>query len=157
MKTYVNTFSGKICAAVVLLVLAMSTAAFAVPANQVSRILTPITGGGPCCFFWNQMVTINEPAKLAPLVVTWSTDFRVLAFGPMNMGLSLNLGPCQFFGPSTLAQKVVDPHSANSRSFVWVVLPSDGLIPGLNRIDVCGGGVSSYQLGNRTLTVRISK
>jgi hypothetical protein len=146
-----------VCVAVV----GLATSAFAVPPNEVSQLTEPTSGAGLCCFFWNQTVTIKEGAKPTPLVVTWSTDFFMSGGNDMVFGISVNLGPCQFLGPRTIAELGSDSHSFTSRTFEWVVLPSDGLVPGTNRFDVCGGANTSpatrIKLGTRTLAVRISR
>jgi hypothetical protein len=150
--------------AIASLVMGVATAAFAVPPAQVSRQNTTITFAGLCCANVNQSVTIKEPAKLVPVVVTWSTDFRSLndTGGNEVFGLSVNLGPCIAFGSRDLNELHPDSNSMTSRAFEWVVLPSDGrLVSGINRFDVCGGSLrretDSVGLGVRTLAVRISK
>jgi hypothetical protein len=106
-------------------------------------------------------VTLTEPAAVAPVVVTWSTDY--VADGTGLFTLSLNGGPCTFYGSAVAPTFAPGPGTTSgfvSGSFQWVVLPSDGLVQGKNVFSVCGGGANSVinlSLGSRTLSVQISK
>ena len=48
----------------------------------------------------------------------------------------------------------------NNINFQWIILPSDGLVPGVNTITLCGGAHPQFNpggsasLGYRTLAVR---
>jgi hypothetical protein len=162
MKTVSNsTKRSAACLVIACLVMGMATAAFAVPPNQVSRQNTPLSFTGMCCGNVGQTVTIKEPAKLVPVVVTWSVDFQN-TIGSMVFGLSVNHGQCIAFGSRNLTELFGDVNFTTSRAFEWVILPSDGhLVPGMNSFDACGGSLDrvtdSYVLGVRTLAVRISK
>ena len=145
--------------ALVCLIAGLATAAFAVPDKQVLHITIQQTFTGTCCFSWGETVSVTEPAKVAPLTVTFASD--VLVFEPMSIGLSLNGGPCRFdLGPNTINEVAVDHFAFNAGSWTWVVLPSDGLVPGNNTFTLCGGGplpTSKVTFGSNTLAVRISK
>lgn len=132
--------------------------AAAVPTNQVLKLQPNRTIVGKCCFLWDETVTITEPATLAPVVVTFSTDFQ--ESGTFVVKLSVNNRPCQAFGPSILE---FDPdRQPLSHTFEWIINPEDGLIKGTNTFTLCGGDVSgapspSLIIGARTLSVTISK
>lgn len=150
-----------LCVAIACLVVGAAATSFAVPPNQVSRQNTTIPFTGMCCGNVGQTVTIKEPAKLVPVVVTWSVDFQN-TIGSMVFGLSVNHGQCIAFGSRNLTEPFGDVNFMTSRAFEWVILPSDGqLVPGMNSFDACGGSLDrvtdSYKLGVRTLAVRISK
>ena len=136
-----------------------------IPGGEVLRITTPQTFTGACCFSWFETVRVTEPATPAPVVVTWSVDYNI---GGEFVGLSVNSGPCQFYGPRSMYStfSVEPPGPVQSRTFNWIVLPSDGppanaLHKGTNTFTLCGGGMTSaahqINLFNNTLSVRISQ
>jgi len=142
------------------MMLAASTSAFAVPATQVSRVLTLSTFWGECCFLWNQTVKITEPAAVVPVIVTWSAD--VAPNDEIYVGLSLNGGSCIAYGAREIpVYAVLAAGGLTHTAFQWVVLPTDGLKKGTNTIALCGGGANSTSdfigLQGSTLTVQISK
>ncbi len=141
--------------AVILAFLGIAAFAFAIPPNQVLRkgdfpIIT-----GKCCFSFGESVTVTEPTKVTPVVVTWGTDYQShVAF---NVGIAVNGHACQVPDFPNLD---ISGSLFRARSFQWVVLPSDGLIKGNNTITLCGGGgidTDTINLGFRTLAVRISQ
>ena len=148
-------------AALACLMLAGSVSAYAVPMSQVARILTIKTTTAACCVLLGPTVTITEPTTVAPVIVTWSADYA--PSGTVVFDLSLNGGPCAFFGSGVAPALQLAPGSASiflSGSFQWVVLPADGLKKGANTYSVCGGGVGgpvTFSTGSSTLTVQISK
>jgi hypothetical protein len=147
--------------AIACLIAAGSVSAFAVPASQVARVMTGQTITAQCCVPFGPTVRVTEPAVVAPVIVTWSSDYIVA--GTVQFGLSLNGGPCLFYGASVAPSLTFGPGSNspfNSSTFQWVVFPGDGLVQGSNSFTVCGGGASApvkIDLGFRTLTVQISK
>jgi hypothetical protein len=158
MKTGTITKQLAIRMALVCVVLGIATAAFAVPPNEVLLKGNLQTFTGACCFSWGETVSITEPKAVVPVVVTWSTDYRGMAQLFFKVGVSVNGHPC-------MASDLIDltPPSDgtfNSRTFEWIILPSDGLIKGTNNIALCGGGEvasDSITLAGNTLAVRIAK
>ena len=144
--------------ALACLTLGGSISAFAIPANQVVRVLTGQEITATCCVPIGPTVRLSEPATITPVIVTFNTDYVVN--GTAQFGLSVNGGSCQFFGASVSPSLTFGPGSNsafNSSSFHWVVLPSDGLIQGANTFTVCAGGASApvkIDLGFRTLSVQ---
>jgi hypothetical protein len=132
--------------------------AAAVPASQVLKLLPDRTITGTCCFLWGETVAITEPSALAPVVVTFSTDY--LNSGNFVVKLSLNNRPCQAFGPSDIELEL--DGQPRSHLFEWIIYPEDGLMKGTNTFTLCGGDTSGLPnptliLGGRTLSVTISK
>jgi hypothetical protein len=135
-------------------IVGITVVAFALPANQVLRVESNQTFAGGCCFSWGDTVTVTEPAKLSPVVVTWSADYQ--ANNNLKAGIAVNGHPCQFSGGYYIDASV----GFRARTFQWVVLPSDGLVKGNNTLTVCGGGISNADvitLGFRTLAVTSSQ
>jgi len=112
-------------------------------ANNKGVLRTDANGTytGPCCSSWNESVSVYEPSSLLPIVATWSTDYQSNA--PFIAGLSLNGGPCSFFGSSSVtAQSPYDGRYTASATYQWLILPGDfGLRKGRNVLTLCGGGV----------------
>lgn len=140
------------------LVLASSLSSFATNNNQVARVNTAQTFTVECCVSLGPTVHITEPATVVPVIVTWSSDW--ITFDTVQFGLSVNGGPCNFYGPSVANLFA----SGSGSSFVsdtlqWVVFPSDGLKKGSNSFTVCGGGFGKavvITIGTNTLTVQSS-
>jgi len=118
------------------------------PASPHSTVLRVSYQGethtGLCCSTWDGKVTINEPEKPVPIVVTFSTDYRSTA--PFYAALQINGGPCVFYGPASLS-----PFS-----------PEDGtLMRGPNLLQLCGGAELSADdaltLGFYTLSARLQR
>lgn len=129
--------------------------AFAVPPNQLLRKGDTPVMTGKCCFSWGESVTVTEPAKVTPVVVTWNADYQTNVL--INVGIAVNGHPCQV---SEFQNLDTSGSIGRSRTIQWVVLPSDGLIKGNNTITLCGGGskdTDAITLGFRTLTVTTSK
>lgn len=160
-----NTFSklGKrrltMMAAVVGMIVAGSISALAVPSPQVFVAFNDRILSGICCSSWDDTITVTEPAKVAPVVVTFSGEYW--SGGVFYAGLSVNGGPCTAYG-----SRSIDPyHLGNTRrtlSLQWVVKPSDGLLPGTNTFTLCGGAAPSNPnlaliLGFRTLAAELGK
>ena len=143
--------------AAVGILIGIATIALAVPSNEILRVEFNQTFTGECCFSWAETVTLTEPAAVVPAVVTWSTDYRTDVRHEWG-GLSVNGHPCAPKDP--IDESAPSDGTFSSRTFQWVVLPSDGLIKGSNTFTVCGGGLSATDgvtLGFNTLSVRISK
>ena len=163
MKISSNTSRKGLCLAIICLVVGMASNAHAVPQRQLLRVLENHTFTGKCCNLWNEIVSVQEPAKLVPVVVTWSTDFIIVGAQYLVAGISLNGGPCQFFGPAAFQQpiSIVQGLNSDTRAFEWVIQPTDGLKRGNNTFTVCGGGLfadtETITLGFNTLQVRLSK
>lgn len=117
------------------------------------------THTGFCCAVWSDAISVQQPEKPLPIVVTWSTDYR--ATGPMEVGLRVNNGPCTFYGPAFLAAATPANDTYASASFQWLVMPGDyGVAKGTNSIKLCGGAMTatdSISLGFYTLTARVDK
>jgi len=147
-----------LCLAVICVALGVATAALAVPPNEVLLNGNPQTFTGTCCFSFGETVTVMEPKVVVPVVVTWSTDYRLTANLFYNIGISVNGHPCL---SSDLIDGFAPPDGTfQSRSFQWTILPSDGLIRGTNTITLCGGGevaTDTITLAGNTLAVRFSK
>jgi hypothetical protein len=156
-----NKSNALLVAALACMMLAGSMSAFAVPASQVARVTTPKTMTVQCCVAFGPTVSLTEPTAVAPVIVTWASDYAVA--GTVQFALSVNGGPCLFYGNSVGPQFALGPQSVSvyvSGSFQWLVFPSDGLVKGKNTFTVCGGGVGTpinMTIGFNTLTVQISK
>ena len=114
---------------------------------------------GLCCFSWGESVTIIEPTKVAPVVVTWNTDYQ--SDGYQYNGIILNGGSCVSYGPSGMPEgQPIGGAVYTQGSYQWVILPSDGLHAGKNTFTLCGGGsfgtAIHTRLGFNTLVVHIS-
>jgi len=165
MKTGLQTRLAVFCLVIACMVIGAQTAAFAVPPKEVLQIRFNQTFTGLCCFSWNETVSVTEPAVLVPVVVTWATDFQNFN-DTFSMGLSVNGGQCLAFGPRFLNEKSNDPRWFTTRTFEWVVLPSDvgsdgsHLHKGNNTFTVCGGGTTKTNAqitqGTNSLAVRLS-
>ena len=146
--------------ALACVIAASSISAFAVPKAQVLRISDGATHTGRCCSSWDDSVRVNEPDNLVPVVVTWNTDYR--AASPFLAGLSLNGGPCTFYGARFIPSFTSNDETLASITFQWVIMPGDyNLVPGRNMIRLCGGGVfadtDTITLGFGTLAARLGK
>jgi hypothetical protein len=150
-------------------ILAGSLSAFAISSNQVATTTAVQTITAACalgapspfpgnCPTFNPFVEVNEPAELAPVIVTWSADYNTT--GTSVVGLSVNGGRCVAYGPFTLQepQLVAGSNSVTvATTHQWVVLPSVGWVKGQTLFFLCGGGYESVQtinVGFSTLTVR---
>ena len=148
------------CVAVIAVVLiAGSTSAFAIPATQLARVLKNQTITGKCCVLFGASVRVTEPSMVVPVVVTWSTDYQNSNEWILS-GLSLNGGPCSFYGSGSFPVfKVTNQWAGTSHE--WIVFPADGLVQGVNTFQVCAGGAyttgAHITFGFNTLAVRISK
>jgi len=147
-----------VMALAVLLAIAPTSALASAPtaAGQVARNLFITTTTAECCVLLGPTVRINEPATVVPVIVTWSADYIV--FDTVQFALSLNGGPCLFYGPSVANLFASGTASSFiSGTFQWVILPADGLKKGTNTFTVCGGGVGkavTMSVGSNTLTVQ---
>lgn len=155
----VNKRSLVLFAALVCMIAASSVAALAVPKGQVLRGDYD-SHTGRCCSRWGVSVRVNEPDTVVPIVITWSTDYQSNA--PFLAGLSLNSGPCTFFGPAFIPTFTPTDDTYASITLQWVILPGDyGLVKGVNVISLCGGGVfaetDKIGLGFNTLAARMGK
>jgi len=137
-----------------------STSAFAVPNAQVLRE----TAGGPhtgkCCSSWDESIRINEPDTLVPVVVTWSAQYQSSA--PFLAGLSVNGGPCTFYGSPAIPAFAPADDTYASITLQWVIMPGDyGLVKGRNVLKLCGGAVfadtDTITIGFNTLAARLGK
>jgi len=135
----------------------------AVPLSQVHRDFGSQTFTGKCCFSWNETVSVHEPANVVPVVVTWSTDFTLNSANYIFTGLMVNGGPCQSLGGGSFQQPLqfVSTVNFDVRTFQFIVLPSQGLLPGINTFTVCGGGIFSdtetIKIESNVLEVRFAK
>lgn len=162
MKTFstVSKRSLVILAALAFAVAVSSTSAFAVPKAQVLRVSDGSNHTGRCCSSWEDAVQVNEPDRVVPVVVTWSTEYQTDK--PFLAGFSLNGGPCTFSGPKSIPPFNPGDWTMSTITFQWVIMPGDyGLVPGRNVIRLCGGGVFSdtdtINFGFGTLAARLGK
>jgi len=155
MKAF-SKLSQRIVAFVTLLAVIAPAQSFATSKTQVARNLFITTYTAECCVVIGPTVKINEPATPVPVIVTWSADYIV--FDTVQFALSVNNGPCLFYGPSVANLFASGTASSFiSGTFQWVILPSDGLTSGSNTFTVCGGGVGkavTFSVGSNTLTVQ---
>jgi len=146
------------CCLSIAFVIAGGTTAFAVDPGQVLRAANLPQLIGPCCFSFNETVAVTEPAKPVPVVVTWSATTGFTSANEF-VGLMVNGGPCRFYGSGSIPEQ---GNTQNTHTSLWVVLPSDGLIRGINTFTLCGGGADPSNGQNNlvvldnTLTVRLS-
>ena len=116
---------------------------------------------GLCCFSWLESVSATEPPTVVPVIVVWSTDYQ--ATGAFLVTLSVNGGPCHFFGPGSIQPFGRGDGGGffDSYYFQWLISPSDGLHKGTNTFTLCGGAASSPTaviiLGFNSLSVRTAK
>jgi len=137
-----------------------SISAFAGPKSQVFRSVADGPHTGRCCSRWDQSVRVNEPDTPIPVIVIWSTEYRSNA--PFLTGLSLNGGPCTFYGPGTIPASAPADDTYASITLQWVIMPGDfGLVKGWNVVRLCGGSVladtDSITIGFNTLSARTGK
>lgn len=143
------------------LMLALHAPAFAVPPTELLRVEQNTPFQSMCCISYREKVTLTEPSAIAPVIVTWSTDYQATSLYVASV--SVNGGPCLAQGSVLL-----NPFGAGNGSgpfdshlFQWVIQPSDGLIAGKNTFLLCGGSFSDpngvLMLGFNTLSARISK
>jgi len=143
------------------LAIMLTPPASAVTKKELLRVEHNQAFQGLCCFSWSESVTVTEPSTVAPVIVTWSTDYQ--ATGAFLIALSVNGGPCRFFGPGSIQPFGKGDGSGffDSHYFQWLISPSDGLHKGINTFTLCGGAASSpaavILLGFNTLSVRTSK
>jgi hypothetical protein len=143
------------------LMLAMQGPAFAVPPTELLRVEQNTPFQGMCCFSMREKVSLSEPSQISPVIVTFSTDYQ--ATREFVVAVSVNGGACNAVGPV-----ILDPFGKGDGSgpfdahmFQWVIMPSDGLVPGQNTFTLCGGSFSFpdgvLMLGFNTLSARLSK
>ena len=137
-----------------------SISAFAAPKSSVLRVDYPgVTETGKCCFNWDLSLRVIEPERLVPIVVTWSTDYQSDAL--FYSGLSVNGGPCAFYGPGIIPTFVPDDLASYvTHTVQWLIMPGDyKVVKGVNEITLCGGGIYSdnatLTLGFNTLTAHL--
>jgi len=162
MKPFSNATKRTMLLSAVLtcVMLAGSISAFAVPPTQVARLLTNPTITATCCVPIGPTVSVTEPSVIAPVIVTWSSDYEVSGESAFN--LSVNGGPCIFFGPGDAPFVSFKGGTGLSNStYQWLVLPADGvLVKGKNTFTACAGGLGASTtifFGGRTLSVQIGK
>ncbi len=154
-----NKLSIAIFAALACVTLAASIPAFAILPNQAVFFANGANFAGVCCFSWGESVTINEPTKVVPVVVTWNADYQ--SDGYQFNGIILNGGSCVSYGPSGMPEgQPIGGAVYTQGSYQWVILPSNGLTAGKNTFTLCGGGsfgtAIHTRLGFNTLVVHIS-
>jgi hypothetical protein len=161
MKIHANfKKSARLLATAVGLLVAGSIVVIAAPKPPVLRVDYPgMTETGKCCFNWDLSLRVTEPERPVPIVVTWSTDYQADAV--FYSGLSVNGGPCAFYGPGVMSTFIPDDIvSYSTRTVQWLIMPGDyKLVKGPNQIKLCGGGVYSdtatLTLGFGTLTAHL--
>ena len=160
MKTFSNMKLWLLCSSVVWMGLLLTPTASAVQNKELLRVQHNTSFQGLCCFSFQEAVQMSEPTTLVPLIVTWSTDYQATGF--FFVALSVNGGPCIFFGSGGLQPFEDAGGDADSHTFQWLILPGDGVLrPGKNTFALCGGAAFSANdtivLGFNTLAVRTSK
>jgi hypothetical protein len=150
----------RLLTAAACLMVAGSISTLAAPKPSVLRVDYPgMTETGKCCFNWDLSLRVIEPERLVPIVVTWSTDYQADAV--FYSGLSVNGGPCAFYGPGIISTFVPDDIvSYATRTVQWLIMPGDyKVVKGVNEITLCGGGVYSdtatLTLGFNTLAAHL--
>ena len=150
-----------LCLSLVFLTALLNETASAVTSKEVLRVQQNQRFQGLFGFSWLESVHVTEPSTIAPVIVTWSTDYQ--ATGVFLAGLSVNGGPCTLYGPAWFQPfgKADGSGPFESNYLQWIVLPTDGLVKGMNTFTLCGGGFFSPSdiilLGANTLTVRTTK
>jgi len=145
-----------------MLVLGMAASAYAVGPQPVFRRTDSQVFTGKCCNSWGETVSIFQKGKPTPVVVSWSTDFRLDPFISIVTGLMVNDEPCQFYGGGSFVQDVYTPGTEpwDSRTLQFVV-PASEMNGGTNTFTLCGGGLGkdtdAISIGFNVLEVRISK
>ena len=163
-KYFQNLFSHALAATIAgatVLPLALAAPSFAVSPSEVLRHSDTRTISGSCCFSWDESVSVNLGTTPVPLIATWSADFA--NSGRFLVTISVNGGPCGAVGgPGQVPAFYPTETGYNNINFQWIILPSDGLVPGVNTITLCGGAHPVFNpggtasLGFRTLAVRKS-
>lgn len=147
-------------AAILCLIVAGVTSAFAVPAKQIARVLNIQEFNVQCCVPIGPAVQVTEPNPVVPVLVTWSVDYVVA--DTTLFELSVNGGPCLFLGSgeANISSSGTGGLFVNG-TYQWAVLPGDAVLkPGLNTFTVCAGGFGKpvkIDIGSNVLAVRISK
>jgi hypothetical protein len=149
MKAYPESNYRKILC--LLAVSAMvASAALSAHAADEQRTLTLKPLVGACCFLFGPAVTVNEPSNPTPVVVTFTTDYTSNA--RFLLGLNVNNRGCTNYG----SREAPLATNFTPAAYQWVIFPSDGaLLPGVNIISLCGGGVpvsGTFNMGFETLT-----
>ena len=148
-------------ASVLACLLVVTSLAASAQTSSVARVsYQGETHTGLCCSTWDASVTIHEPQKPLPIVVTFSTDYRATA--PFFAAIRINGGPCAFYGPTYLPTFNPDDLTYTSKTFQWIIMPGDyKLTRGRNVIQLCGGGTSSaddsIELGFYTLSAHLQR
>jgi len=161
MKAFSKTTKRSVMfvAALACAMVAGSVLAFAVPANQVARVMTGQKITAQCCVLIGPTVRVTEPATVTPVVVTWNGDYSLT--GEYRLQLSVNGGPCLFYGSTVVPWLAINGGSGFlSSTFQWLVFPSDGLVKGVDTFTLCGGGAfqsETINIGFNTLAVQIGK
>jgi len=154
---FTHTLSAKI-AGTAMLAIALAAPSFAVPPKQLLRHDDTRTITGNCCFGWGEAVAVTLGATPVPVVVDWSADFANA--GRFLVSISVNGGPCGAAGGPGQVPDFLAPNGYNNINFHWIVFPTDGLLPGANIIELCGGAHPQFNsggsasLGFRNLIVR---
>jgi hypothetical protein len=157
MKYFANSLQRNLLLFAALMCVLATTPVFAVSDSETFTLLTNQTVSGPCCSTFGGTIYVTEPAKINPIVVTWSTDY--VNSNPENfiVGLSLNGSACTLFGPGQLTPFWTT--SFTNVTFQWVVLPQDGLIVGNNSFTLCAGSTNgandSITIGYNSLIGRV--
>ena len=142
------------CLAMLGLVIGISSSAFAIPPEQVLHVDGPIEiAGDPCCFSFNQTISVTEPAKPVPVVVTFEESGESHGAVAYLVGLIVNGGPCKFFG-SGFIPGLIETDTFQPRTFQWIVFPEEGLLKGRNTLTLCGGSAFfAAPIGLRSITL----
>lgn len=143
-----------------MMCLVMATFAHAVPEKQLLRNMNTQVFTGGCCFSFNESVSVTEPAKVVPVVVTWSTDFKIDFQKQVAVGLLVNGSGCQNVGGGRFEHSRVEGQQFDTATLQFVIRPSEGLRAGNNVFTLCGGGLFGGEIltiGPNTLQVRLSK
>jgi hypothetical protein len=159
LKTFTSTRNVVLRTLLACLIITGAVSAFAIPAKQVARSLSAKTIQSKCCVLFGPAVSIAEPSTVAPVIVTWNSDYSIN--DEFRIGLSLNGGACVAYGSEVGPLLTIPGSGFQAVTYQWVLFPGDGLLKGNNLFQVCGGGANSdaasITIGNNTLTVQISK
>jgi len=145
--------------AVLGLVIGIASSALAIPPEQVLHVDGPIAiAGDPCCFSFNETISMTEPAKPVAIVVTFEESGESDGAVAYLVGLIVNNRACKFFG-SGFIPGIIETDTFQPRTFQWIVFPDDGLRKGRNTLTLCGGSAffpATVTFRSFTLGARLS-
>jgi len=110
-----------------------------VASEQLFRSVTSRTITGVCCFGLGETVSANLGATPKPVVIVLNADYA--SDGRFVLAFKVNGGPCLSIGASQV--RTFPGPGFEQATFQYIYLPGDGLTPGMNTFELCGGAHSS--------------